>query len=374
MTTVCIDCRYIGRRYSGIAEVLRGLIDLMPLRAPDLDFLLLRNPAHPGPLSAAANVSEVVVPHAANGPASMWWLPRLIDMAAIDVFHAPSNIMPARLTVPCVTTVHDIMWLTHPDWCRTGLRGTVDRLFYGHGIRRALRSADAIVAVSEATARDIVMHEPSAAPRVHIARSGVASRFRPVAPDWPALAALGLQPDRRFVLTTGQYAPYKNHEGAIAGFATAFRDRTDIDLVIVQRAGPGVRRLYRLAAELGIADRVHLLSAVSEDVLLSLYSAASAFLHPSLYEGFGNPVAEAMACGCPVITSNVSAMPEVAGGAARLVDPRDPADIAHALVAVVDDSRTAADLRRAGLARAAELSWESAATTMIGIYRQTVSR
>ena len=374
MTTICIDCRYIGRRYSGIAEVLRGLIDLVPALAPDLRFLLLRNPAHPGVLSSSPNVTELVVPQPANGPATMWWLRRVVDMASVDLFHAPSNIMPARLGIPCVTTVHDIMWLTHPAWCRTGPRGMVDRLFYGHGIRRALRSADAITTVSEATAQAIVAHDPSTIDRVHVARSGVSPRFRPVAPDWDALAGLGLRPDRRFVLTTGQYAPYKNHEGAIAGFAQAFRDRGDIDLVIVQRAGRGMHRLQRLARELGIGERVRLLSSVPDEALLSLYSAASTFLHPSLCEGFGNPVAEAMACGCPVVTSNVSAMPEVAGGAARLVDPRDPAAIAAALREVLDDGATAARLRAAGLARAGQLGWETAATTTLGIYRRLLAR
>nr|WP_274602254.1 glycosyltransferase family 1 protein [Sphingomonas sp. CFBP 8760] len=335
---------------------------------------MLRSPAHPGPLSTAPNVTERVVPQPANGPATMWWLSRVVDMRGIAVFHAPANIMPAGLHVPCVTTIHDIMWLTNPDWCRTGAQGMVDRLFYGHGIRRAMRSARAIITVSQASADAIIAHDPVAGARTHVALSGVSPRFRPIAPDWIALAALGLSPARRFVLTTGQYAPYKNHEGAIAGFAHAFRDRADIDLVIVQRAGRGSYRLQRLADQLGISDRLRLLTAVSEDILLSLYSAASVFLHPSLCEGFGNPVAEAMACGCPVVTSAVSAMPEVAGGAARLIDPHDPNAIAQALQAVVEDPQVTGAMRAAGLARAADLNWNTVATTTLGVYRQLLVR
>lgn len=372
--TVCIDCRYIGRRYSGIAEVVRGVIGVVPALAPDLHFLLLRSTAHHGPLSSASNVTERVVPHPANGPATMWWLPRVVDMTGIDLFHAPSNIMPAGLRVPCVTTIHDIMWLTNPDWCRTGPRGMVDRLFYSHGIRRAMRSAKAIITVSEASAQAITTYDPSTAARLHVALSGVSTRFRPTTPDWSALAGLGLSSDRRFVLTTGQYAPYKNHEGAIAGFAHAFHDRPDIDLVIVQRAGRGSHRLQRLADELGIGQRLRLLTAVSETLLLSLYSAASVFLHPSLCEGFGNPVAEAMACGCPVVTSNVSAMPEVAGGAAYLVDPHDPAAIAQGLQAVVDNPRVAERMHAAGLSRATELDWQKVGATTLSVYRQLLSR
>lgn len=374
MKTICIDCRYIGRRYSGIAEVVRGLIDVIPALAPDLHFVLLRNPAHPGPLSTYDNVTERIVPQAANGPATMWWLSHVVDLRSIDLFHATSNIMPARLGIPCITTIHDIMWLTQPDWCRTGLQGLVDRLFYSHGLKRALRSADAILTVSESSARTIAAYAPSAAERTHVVLSGVSPRFKPAAPDRATLTAIGLPADRRFILTTGQYAPYKNHEGALRGFAQAFPATADLDLVIVQRAGQGTHRLLALAHALGIAQRVRLLPPVSDSMLIALYSAAEALLHPSFCEGFGNPVAEAMACGCPVVTSNVSAMPEVTQGAARLVDPHDPGSIAAGLKAVVESHETATLLRQAGLARTRELVWEKAGNSTINVYRQLLDR
>ena len=106
---------------------------------------------------------------------------------------------------------------------------------------------------------------------------------------------------------------------------------------------------------------------------MQLYSSASVLLHPSLCEGFGIPVAEAMACGCPVITSNLSAMPEVAGGAARLVDPRDIADIARALRDVCGSTETSEKLRKAGLARARELRWEDFAKANVDLYRATLA-
>jgi alpha-1,3-rhamnosyl/mannosyltransferase len=373
-STICIDCRYIGPRPSGIAEVVRGLIDHVPDLAPDLRFVLLRHPAYPGRLSEAANVVEQVVRPAANSPATMWWLPAVADLSRVDLFHATFNIMPAGLAMPCMVTIHDIMRLTNPTWCRTGLRGEVERRFYGHGLRRAIRSAHAIASISAATAAEIAAYHPPAAERTSVTLSGVSDQFRPGTPDPAALIDLGLSPDRSFVLTVGQDAPYKNHEGALRGFAAAFAADPGIDLVIVQRRGPSRPRLEALANALGIADRVHFLPAIGNDALVTLYGAAEVLLHPSLAEGFGNPVAEAMACGCPVITSAVSSMPEVAGGAALLVDPRDTASIARGLIEVTRSPATARRMRSAGLARAARLQWRDFAAANLAIYRDLLAR
>lgn len=373
MQTVCIDCRYLDGRPSGIGECVAALVEHLPGLAPDLNLLLLRSPGHAGPLSRTANVREQTLAAAANGPATMWWLSRTVDLSEVDLFHAPANIMPAGLPMPCLTTIHDLLWLTRPDWCRPGLRGRIDRHFYGHGIRRALAHAAAIATVSRATAADIARHAPAAAKRVRTIPSGVAARFRPTPPDEQALQALEIDPKRRFVLTVGQSAPYKNHEGALRGFAEAFRNDSSIDLLFVQRRGPGAGRLLRNAAALGIAGRVRILPMIDEPALRVLYSTAQALLHPSLHEGFGNPLAEAMACGCPVVTSACSAMPEVTADAARLVDPHRPEAIAVGLREVVYDGGLAARLRARGLARAQALSWRDNAAGYLALYRELLA-
>jgi len=370
---VALDCRYIGPRPSGIAEVVAALVRYLPDLAPDYEFTLLRNALRKEPLSRAANVREIAVRSPANGPVTLLHLPLAVGLAGIDLFHAPANILPGGLAMPAITTVHDVMWVTHPEWCNPRAWGRVERHFYGHGIRRALARSALIATVSEASRAEICALAPEAAGRVVVTPSGVSSDFAPAVRNPAALARLGVAPERRYCLVVGQGAPYKNHEGALRAFALACGDTADIDLVLVRRRGDTGPALERLARELGLAGRVHFRETIDRPALVQLYAGAAALLHPSLCEGFGNPVAEAMACGCPVVTSNVSAMPEVAGGAALLADPRDPGAIAAALKRVLADRALAADLRERGLKRAAELDWRSFAAANLALYRRLLS-
>jgi glycosyltransferase involved in cell wall biosynthesis len=366
---IALDCRYIGPRPSGIGELVAALVEHLPQLAPDWRFTLLRNAARREPLSTADNVDEVVVRSPANGPVTLLHLPLAANLTGVDLFHAPANILPGGLTMPAITTVHDVMWLTHPKWCNPRPWGRVERVFYGHGIRRALRTSAAIATVSEASRAAILGVAPEAEGRVAVTRSGVASDFAPAARDAAALASLGVPLGRRYVLTVGQGAPYKNHEGALRAFALAFGDAPDIDLVLVRRRGDSGAVLERLAGELGLGGRVHFLGAVGRDALVRLYSGAEMLLHPSFIEGFGNPVAEAMACACPVVTSDCSAMPEVAGGAALLADPHDAGAIAVQLRRVIDEPGLVDALRRRGLERAKQLDWRAFAAANLALYR-----
>lgn len=369
--TICIDCRYIGPRPSGIGSVVEALADHLPALAPHWRFRFLRNPALGRRLSNAPNVTEVDCAASPNGPASMWWLPRLVDLGGVDLFHAPSNTLPRGLPFPAVTTIHDVMWLTRPDLCNASFWGQIERQFYRHGIRRALRRSDAVLTVSHATARDIADLPGPPAPPVHVVHPGIDRRFRRRAVAPADRARLGM-PERRFVLTVGQLAPYKNHEGALRGFAAAFADRPDIDFVLVQRRGPDARHLLELATALGMAGRLHFVRPESVDEMASWYSAADALLHPSLCEGFGMPLAEAMACGCPIVTSNRSAMPEVVGEAGLLADPSDPASLAAALLRILDDPQCGRGLSQAGQRRAQAFDRRAFAAGNLAIYREVL--
>ncbi len=372
MTKICVDCRYIGPRPSGIGKVQQALVDYLPILAPDLEFIFLKRTDAPHRLSSAANAREVVVHAAANSPATMWWLPRVAPLEDVQLFHATFNIMPAGLTMPCVTTVHDIMWLTNPEWCKARFSRPLEGRFYRHGINRALRSAAAITTVSDASRQELLRWKPELAGRVHAALLGVTGEHRPVGNAAEHLAGLGLEPGKRIVLTVGQYVPYKNHEGALRVFAEACGNREDTCFVFVQRLSRNAEDLRALAGSLGIAERVHFLEAVDDASLVALYAAADCLLHPSFCEGFGLPLLEAMACGCPVVASDHSAMPEVLGGAGLLAPVHDTAAMAEALRRVLDEPGLAETLRSAGLARAATFSWERFAVQNLAVYRSVL--
>ncbi len=378
--TICIDARYIRERPSGIGWYVQVLVDQVPALCPDLDVLLLKHPKAPSRLSQAPNVREVVVRQEANGPATLLWLPRVVDLRGVDLFHATFNILPASLPMKTLVTLCDVMWIKHPEWARSPglLRGMVETAFFRRGIRQALRSATRIAAISEATRQEIGSVDPRALAKTSVTLLGISEEFRPLEGEDGAraiAAARGrwLPGAGRYVLAVGQFAGYKNHERVVRAFARAFRDEHDVHLGLVQRLGEGERVLRPIARALGVDDRVHFVSGVPLHDLVALYNGATSLCHPSLYEGYGNPPGEALACGCPVITSNCSSMPEVSKDAARYVDATDVEDIARALREVASDEALRARMRERGLARAKELSWRRFAEENVAIYRELLA-
>lgn len=377
--TVCVDCRYIRERPSGITTLVQALVDYLPTLAPDLNFLFLKHPKGPERLSPAPNASEIVVRAEANGPSTLLWFPSVVDLSRVDLYHNTFNIMPYRMPVPAVVTINDIMQIKHPSWAKgPGALGWAEVLYKRHTTLVAFRSARRMIAISEATLREIASVDPEAARRTSVALEGIS-------PDFHAMD--GAEGERliegarrryvpgagRYVLTVGQFSGYKNHERVLRAFARAFRDDAATHMVFIQRLGVGPKVLRPIARELGVDARVHFAQGLPLVDLVALYNGALALCHPSLYEGFGNPPAEAMACGCPVVTSNRSSMPEVAAGAALLVDPESVEDIASALSRVATDPALAASLGARGLERASQLSWKRFAEINLETYRAALA-
>ncbi|MEO7095445.1 MAG: glycosyltransferase family 1 protein [Polyangiales bacterium] len=374
---IAIDCRYIRRRPSGIAAYVQALVDWAPRLAPDLQFLFLKHPEAPARLCDAPNVREVVFPYEATGPVTMWALPFLADLGRVRLFHATFNIMPAWLKVPTITTIMDVMWMQHADWCRRpGPWGFVETAYYQHGITRALRKSARIATISEATRREIAALDPVAAARTRVTRLGISDDWRPARDDDERAAGeracrKWVPGAKRYVLTVGQFAGYKNHHAVVSAFARAFRDDPAVHLVLVQRLGKG-SRLLPLIDNLGLRDRVHFLKDVPFDELRALFWGAICLCHPSLAEGFGNPPGEALGAGCPVVTSNRSSMREVSEGAGLLVDPERVEDIAAALRLIADDDGLAARMRQKGLEKVREFRWRAMVEQTIEMYRDVL--
>ena len=289
---------------------------------------------------------------------------------AIELYHEP-NYVPVRYDVPVVVTIHDLSWLRYPE------THPADRVrWLVRGLPRALERAGAIL-VDSAFVRDEVVAMFDVSPqRVTVAHLGVSPAFRPRRPEETAvtLRPLGLQ-HGHYLLSVGTIEPRKNVGHLLAAFARLpVALRKTFPLVI---AGARGWRAADLERELGLlADRgqVRFLGHVPADDLPQIYAGAAAFVFPSLYEGFGLPPLEAMACGVPVLASDRAAMPEVVGDAGVAIDPERPEDTAIKIAAVLEDAGTRADLAHRGEIRAHGFTWQACAQATVQAYHYALGR
>jgi glycosyltransferase involved in cell wall biosynthesis len=365
-----IDARYVEPKPSGIGRYVEALVTRLPTLAPERHFELWTHPARPAP-SSSPNVTCRPVAAPSDGLRTLLTPSRLGPLSSGDVIHFPFSILGRGLPCATVVTIHDLMWLEQPELVEgRPLMRRIRRPYYYQGVTWALRHATRLIAVSEATRARMLAVAPDCEPRVRVTYNAVDARFGP--PGDPAAVsarAAELVGSRApYYLLVGKNEPYKAHHVAVSAFAQASRE--DEVLVLVQRASAG-RGLLELAARLGVAARVKLLPAVSGDDLITLLQAARALLQPSLVEGFGIPILEAMACGCPVLASDAEALVEVAGGAALHAE----AGSAAALAARITELRgtDVAALRSRGISRAARFSWERTASQTLEVYLEAAA-
>lgn len=298
---------------------------------------------------------------------------RMLAEDGVDLFWSPRHLLPFRARgIATVATVQDFWHLHYPEQ-QPLLNRTANRMLIG----RILKVADRIVTTSQATAADAIGHYGVAAERITVVPLGVDPvLFRRL--SGPEIAAF-LERYRipgRFLLAMDVYNPRKNFAAVLEAFAALPRGlRESLQLIGLGRPRNTAGELdpLAIARSLGVADRLVLPGDALADDLVGLYSGAEAFVYPSVYEGFGMPVLEAMACGCPVITGDSSSLPEVAGGAALLVDPGDPVALCAAMQKVLGDSGERELLVAAGSARAAALTWDATAAGMLAVFDEVLA-
>jgi glycosyltransferase involved in cell wall biosynthesis len=311
----------------------------------------------------------------AGGPARAAWLVRALAGArvrparglGVDVVHAPLTIpVPGVAGVPLVVTLHDVAHHEVP-----ASFSAAERAFRRVAYDAPARRAALVVTDSEHARGEIAARLGIAGERIVAIHHGLDhARFSPDADhddDARALAPLGL-PDRRFVVYPANLWVHKNHERLLEGLAAS--GTGDLALVLTGQRGPRWARLQELAARLGVATRLHHLGYVPGAALPALYRRADGLVFPSLFEGFGAPPLEAMACGCPVAASAAGAVAEVTGVAALRFDGRDPAAIGDALRRLAEDDALRARLRAAGLAHAAAFTWARTARAHVEAYER----
>ena len=290
----------------------------------------------------------------------------------LDLFHATHYVLPP-LRGRAVVTIHDIIHLLYPQFLPSRAA-----LFYARVmIRRALVRADRIITVSYSSKRDLVDYFGIAPSRVEVIYNGVSPRFRPDVPEEERRRVAdkhGLP--RPYLLFLGGEKPHKNAQNVVRAFAEARRRRPDLPHALVL-AGPMPRnpaRIDALIAALDVGSSILRPGRIPEEDLPGLFAGADVLLYPTLYEGFGLPVVEAMACGTPVLTSSTSALQEIAGGYAHLVDPLDVDAIARGIVLLATDPKVRSDFVLLGRKRARDFSWDKAAERTLEVYAEALAR
>ncbi len=350
---------------TGSGQYLRALLPALQRRAPENEYVVL----------APKDKSDQPSSSFAGNLAKLWFEQVAFANACrrerADIAHVPYWASPFFPPTRTIVTIHDLIPLLLPAYRGSPLVRAYTRL-----VAASARRADVVIADSECSARDIVQHLGIDAARVRVVYLAADSRYRPI-DDTAAVRRKYALPEK-YLLYLGGFDQRKNVRVIIEAFTRAQELGAGYRLVLAgvnlgadSAFFPNPRRLAR---EAGLADNaVQCIGWVDEDDKPALYSGAAAFLFPSLYEGFGLPPLEAMACGAPVICSNASSLPEVVGDAALLVGPRDADTWADALRAVLNDAARRAAMRERGIAQSKKFSWDRAADETLAIYRSVAS-
>jgi glycosyltransferase involved in cell wall biosynthesis len=300
--------------------------------------------------------------------AEQFRIPLALAREGVHMVHEPHYVLPPAIRCRSVVTIHDCIHLMFPQY----LPGKLAYWYARSSMWTASRQADRILTVSEASKRDILRFFNVPADKVVVIYNAIDERFlAPPDPQRMDLVRQRYQLDHPFVLYVGNIKPHKNIERLIAAFSAArARCGDDLKLIIIGdeiSKYPGLRQSVHKHK---VDKHVRFLGFQPQETLAAVYRLARAFVFPSLYEGFGLPPLEAMACGTPVVTSNVSSLPEIAGGAARLVDPCDVGSIADGIVDAVTDETLRAEMISRGNTRARSFSWAQIVKRMHEIYMQ----
>lgn len=368
--TIGLDARKI--QDFGIGTYIRNLVRALAEIDRENRYVLLVRPQDRDHLPDLPDTFRLAVESAPvyslrELAALSWQLYRL----KLDLYHSTHYVLPAIVQSRVVVTIHDIIHLLYPEF----LPSSLAFLYAQRMIRRSLNRGDRIIAVSQNTRADLMEYFEVDGAKIEVVYNGVEDRFRQrLSEDELQLHLRQLGIARPYLLFVGNPKPHKNLVNVVQAYARARRmAQFDAPLVCVgDRGGAAEAKIRQRAQYLGVADRVLLLGHVADEVLPAVYQGAELFLYPTLYEGFGLPAVEAMASGVPVITSNTSALKEIAEGYAHLVDPLDVDGMAKAISRCMADPEHRASLAKLGQRRAEDFRWDATARRTLEIYRSAI--
>ena len=351
----------------GIGTYIRNLLGQLARLDRDTEFVVLARPADCEAVGSLGDNFRAVPETAANySVAEQIRIPLALRRQGVTLFHAPHYVLPPLVRCRSVVTIHDCIHLMFPEYLPSRLALTYARTSIALASRRARR----VLTVSESSKRDILRFVDVPADKIDVIYNAYDERFgvEPREEDMLRVRER-YQLDDEFVLYAGNVRPHKNLKRLIEAFdLVRKRGLAHLKLVLIGDEISKYAELRRAVHSHQLHQYVRFLGYLPEETLAIMYRLAGVFVFPSLYEGFGLPPLEAMASGTPVVTSNVSSLPEVTGDAAVLVDPYHPEAIADGIERVLGDEALRRDLRAKGLARARQFSWEASVRRVREIY------
>ncbi len=376
-----IDCRTIlnpeGGELAGVGHYTFNLVHQLIEQYPDVEFVLFfdaRMSRQSVLQFSQANVRIKFFPFSTYGKFlpiaySQLLVAASISRARLDIFHAPANIIPLGYRKPSVVTIHDLAIYHHPEWFPSQMFST--RLLVPQSVKQARR----IICVSEATKRDVMDVFGIVAEKISVVPEAADTATLPLHDQYDDVRAIYGLPER-YVLFVGTLEPRKNIHVLLQAWHRLTTSQPEVvkgvQLVLAGGVGYHGKEILTQIQSLSLTDSIKHLGYIHHNHKVALLQQAAVFVFPSLYEGFGIPVLEAMQLGVPVVASNAGSIPEVAGSAAHLVDPQHIDGFVAGLQRVLTDRAYADDLRQRGKDQAEEFSWHLTAEATMEVYQQAV--
>lgn len=364
---IAIDARDLANVTTGVGRYLLNLLQHFPDLRPDFFFTLYTDRPIPVPQRAATLRTKILTGHP--------WLWKQVLMpieqkrAHTDLFFVPSYSTPVCNPTHAVVTIHDMIYTRYPQWTTR-----LERWRFATIVRYSARFASRIIAVSEATRKDILALTGVSPRKVKVIYEGVDPIFRELPAENLVAAGARLGLALPFILYVGSLHYRRNVKRLLQAFAQLKQaEKIPHQLVLCGLNLFEHHELEHWVTELQLVEHVKYFGYVTDEDLVALYNLAELFVYPSMYEGFGLPVLEAMACGTPVITGNSSSLPEVAGDAALLIDPHDTLALSRAMASLIREASLRQELRERGQAQCRKFAWRTAAAETLDLFAEAAA-
>jgi glycosyltransferase involved in cell wall biosynthesis len=359
-----VDATPIFLRKGGIGYYTHNLLEYLTRTDTKDEYILFKTtqtqPETPIPFITRPNVKVIYTPKLLQKHRS--------DKERIDLYHGTNFRLRGRGRKGNIVTIHDLAFRHYPHF----LKKKFGQFLSFWKTRRDVQEADRVIAVSQHTAHDVIEHFKIDKERVKVVYHGVGDEFRP---DVPGESIVEIKKKYqistpKYILWVGTLEPRKNLPTLIEAYSKLKSIHSEYTLVLGGGLGWQYQDILNMALSLG--NRIQITGYLPQRDLIPLYAGASLFVYPSLYEGFGMPLLEAMASGVPIVASRTSSIPEVIGDAGVLVDPLRISDIREAILKLLQDSSLRSSFREKGIQRAKEFTWERAAQETLKIYQEAV--